>query len=86
MLLFALEDDVAAREIVGRILAALPKDASVLAAIGDRYLERNLDAPQRNAGLAGSRIEQAAQQPDELVAREVFDFVGMDREHTSLLS
>ena len=38
------------------------------------------------ADVSASCIEQAAQQPDELVARKVFDFVGMDREHPSLLS
>ena len=81
ILCLALEDDVAPGEVVGRILATHPKDAGVLASVGDRYLKRHMDAAQRNAGLTGFGVKQAAQKLDEFVAREIFDLVGMNGEH-----
>lgn len=86
VLRLTLKDDIAPGEIICRCLAACPDDAGILAAIGDRNLQRNMDPAQRDPGLARFGVEKTAQQLDKFVASEVFDLVGMDREHAMFLA
>lgn len=76
-----LEDDVATGEKIGRRLAALPLDSRVLTAVCDRDLKRHVNIAKRYAGLAGLRVEEDAQQLDELIAGEVFEIVGLNGKH-----
>ncbi len=80
---FALKDDIAPREIVGRSVATFPADAAVLAAIRHGDLQRHFDAAKRDTGLSGFDKEKAAQQGDELLARKILDLVWLDGEHRS---
>ncbi|MBZ9798769.1 hypothetical protein [Mesorhizobium sp. ES1-4] len=86
ILRLALEDDIAAGEIISRCFPAFPLDGRVLAAVGNCDLERHIDIAEWYAGLAGFGIEEDTQQLDQLVAVEVFDVIRFDSEHAPFLT